>query len=651
MYTTAEIDKAKTVFFNNVSHEFRTPLTLMLGPLEEAIVGGSKSLQGDSLQIVYRNCTRLLKLVNTLLDFSRAEAGRIEASFTATNLFEFTKYLASNFSSAVRGAGLKYVITGENLTEPVYVDPEMWEKIVLNLISNALKFTFEGEIGVHVRQVGGHAELIVKDTGTGIPAQEIPNLFKRFHRVQGAKSRSYEGSGIGLALVNDLSKLNGGTIEVKSEMGVGTEFTVRVPMGTNHLPKEQINMAAHSYSSSRRIAAYTSEAASWTGPKHLEEIEPIIQNSLSSAKIIVVDDNSDMRQYLKGILSPRWQVKMVSNGIAALEAVRQEIPDLILSDVMMPEMNGFQLLAALRKDKMTNKIPIILLSARAGEEATVEGLASGADDYLVKPFSARELVARVNTHLTMGGLRREISEQQTKLIHSLKMSALGEMAGGIAHEINNPLAIIAMRTGQLKELVVSDEFNQQTAVNWAEKIEATVERITKIIKGLRAFAREAEHDPYFKSSVKTIIDDTLSLCTEKFKVHGIEIVFGECSSKLFIDCRATQICQVLLNLLNNAHDAVKNCPEKWVKIEVVEDVDTVEISVTDSGTGMTSELRDKVMMPFFTTKEIGKGMGLGLSISKGIIESHHGKIEIDSKCINTRFFIVLPKAQVVKAVA
>ncbi len=261
----AAIDRAKTAFFSNVSHEFRTPLTLMMGPLEDALAqsDGLAPEDRERLELAHRNSLRLLKLVNTLLDFSRIEAGRIQASYVATDLPAFTAELASVFRSAVERAGMKLIIDCPPLSETVYVDREMWEKIVLNLISNAFKFTFEGEIEVSLRQVDSTVQLTVRDTGTGIPADEIPSLFERFHRVKGARGRSYEGSGIGLALVQELIKLHGGSVRVESEVDRGSRFIVSIPLGKAHLPAQRIAASRSLASTGLRTEAYIEEVLRW----------------------------------------------------------------------------------------------------------------------------------------------------------------------------------------------------------------------------------------------------------------------------------------------------------------------------------------------------------------------------------------------------
>jgi PAS domain S-box-containing protein len=406
--TLAELDRAKTAFFSNVSHEFRTPLTLMLGPLEDVLDSGTlPSDARDQLEVVHRNSLRLLKLVNTLLDFSRIEAGRIEAVYEPVDLAGYTSELASVFRSAIERAGLRLVLRLEPAGEPVYVDREMWEKIVLNLISNALKYTFDGEIEVSLERHGSNMVLAVRDTGTGIAAADIPQLFERFYRVRNARSRTHEGSGIGLALVQELARLHGGTVHVESTPGAGSTFTVSVPLGKDHLPADRIGAPRTLVPTAPRVEAWTEEAERWSDPAR--SVQPSTQPH-GGAHILIADDNADMREYVVRLLRDRYEVTAVGDGVAALESVRQRMPDLVLADVMMPRMDGFRLLKELRADERTRNLPVILVSARAGEEAKVEGIESGADDYLVKPFSAKELLARVDGHLRLYRLRRDAEE-------------------------------------------------------------------------------------------------------------------------------------------------------------------------------------------------------------------------------------------------
>jgi signal transduction histidine kinase/CheY-like chemotaxis protein len=415
----SEIDRAKTTFFSNVSHELRTPLTLMLGPVEELLSAsdGKTSRERELLDLAHRNGLRLQKLVNALLDFSRIEAGRMRAAYEPTDLGQFTADLASNFRSAMDRAGLVFNIQCETLDQPVYVDRDMWEKIVLNLLSNALKFTVSGSVTVALKPVAGHVEFTVRDTGIGISQEELPNIFERFHRVEHSRGRTIEGTGIGLALVQELAKLQGGTIDVRSELNSGSTFTVSIPLGTEHLSKEHIG-SSREPAPLRHTDAYIEESLRWLPTEHghprvLTEPTRAPESGAQLHSILLADDNADMREYVSRLLSDQYRVVAVANGAEALQAALADPPRLILSDVMMPEMNGFELVKALRETPRTRTIPIILLSARAGEESSVEGLARGADDYLIKPFTARELLARVDAHLSMQS-RREEAERALK---------------------------------------------------------------------------------------------------------------------------------------------------------------------------------------------------------------------------------------------
>jgi PAS domain S-box-containing protein len=386
----------------------------MFGPLEDLLSGTRGPLPDavrEELGSIHRNALRLLKLVNGLLDFARIEAGRAEAAYEPVDLALHTAELAGMFRSTIERAGLRFHVECPPLPAPVYVDRDMWEKIVLNLVSNAFKFTFEGEIGVYLRWLDGAVELEVRDTGIGITREELAKIFQRFHRVQGARARTHEGSGIGLSLVQDLLRLHGGVISAESEVGRGSSFKAKVLAGRAHLPDEKIGAARKQVSTAIRADAFVEEAARWSPDDHMPT--RVLTPPPATASILIADDNADMRDYLRRILGTRWRVDAVANGIAALELARQTPPDLVITDVMMPDLDGFGLLRALRADEKTRHVPVMMLSARAGEEARVEGLDSGADDYLIKPFSARELIARVGVQLSQERSRLYATFAQT----------------------------------------------------------------------------------------------------------------------------------------------------------------------------------------------------------------------------------------------
>ena len=426
----AEIDRAKTAFFSNISHEFRTPLTLMVGPLDDALADTSEPLgpaQRLRLQVTHRNSQRLLKLVNALLDFSRIEAGRARANVVATDLAALTEDLASVFRSTIEKAGLAFEVSIAELGEPVYVDRDMWEKVVFNLLSNAFKFTFEGKISVTLERAGGLARLAVTDTGSGIAAEELPRVFERFHRIENAQGRTYEGTGIGLALIQELVKLHHGQIGATSTPGQGSRFQVEIPFGTAHLKTGEIagDTVAVSKDAQPGIA-FIQEAQAWlpdvqAGSAQAATVQPLARSPLADdarpVHIVIADDNRDMREYLKRLLESYATVHACADGQTAYAAVCAAPPDLVLSDVMMPVLDGFGLLGKIKANDATRDVPVILLSARAGDEAKIEGIQAGADDYLVKPFSANELLSRIKGQVDASRRRQaaraalELSEQ------------------------------------------------------------------------------------------------------------------------------------------------------------------------------------------------------------------------------------------------
>ncbi|MEV7731020.1 SpoIIE family protein phosphatase [Streptomyces sp. NPDC088921] len=445
-----ELDRAKTAFFANVSHEFRTPLTLLLGPLQQALADEDRPERREQLELAERGALRLLKQVNTLLDVARAEAGQTRPTLEPVDLAGATAELAGVFRSAFEAAGLTLEVDCPPLPKPVPLDREMWEKVILNLLSNALKFTFTGGAQVQVAAARDRARLTVTDTGTGIPADELPRLFERFHRVRGARSRSHEGSGLGLVLVKDLVEAHGGTVVVDSRLGQGTTLTVDLPFATAQRPRPAPPEAGAGSPGEipreggggrpGRTAAYVDEALGWLAADPVPATAtsaartphaPATHDALHGpsphksdrthdgphrARLLVVDDNADMRAYLTQLLQPDYDVLLAADGRAALEMALAQPVEMVLSDVMMPRMDGFELVRALRADPRTARLPIVLLTARAGEEESMQGRHAGADDYLAKPFSARQLLARVRTGLELSRLREQaLTETRNQL--------------------------------------------------------------------------------------------------------------------------------------------------------------------------------------------------------------------------------------------
>ncbi len=424
----ADLDRAKTTFFSNVSHELRTPLTLIIGPVADALAHPDRTLSDERLEAVHRNADRLLKLVESLLNFSRMEAGRMEVSYEPVDLASLTAGLASSFHTAMTYAGVEYEVACAPLSRPVYVDRHMWETIVLNLVSNAFKFTLEGSVRVELAERDEHAELIVRDTGVGIPAASLPHVFDRFYRAKHARARTHEGTGIGLALVHELVHMHGGTITVSSIENEGSTFTVRMPFGTAGLTPapgaRRQDGAVHD-----RVSPYVQEALRWLPVQGSHEASAPSPSSPAheptTARILLADDNADMREYIRSTLAERWAVETAANGLEALEKARANRPDLLITDVMMPGLDGFQLLGAIRADGMLHDVPVMVLSARAGDQSRLDGLAALADDYVEKPFSARELLARVDAQLRRSWMRSVESAHNQRLVDIFRNAPVG----------------------------------------------------------------------------------------------------------------------------------------------------------------------------------------------------------------------------------
>jgi len=694
----AELDRSKTAFFANLSHEFRTPLTLMLAPLEELLGEGDRQAPEwiDNIRVVHRNSLRLLKLVNALLDFSRIEAGRMTAAFEPTDLGAFTAELASNFRSATERAGLALEIDSPDSARPVHVDRDMWEKIVLNLLSNAFKFTFDGGIKVSLREYGDAVELVVRDTGTGIPPAELPKLFERFHRIDGARSRSYEGSGIGLALVKELVDLHGGSIRAESEVGRGTTFQVSIPLGTAHLPREQIRTQSTPAPVASKSAAFVEEALRWlpnAAALGVDDSSTAVSAGRSTplpqvrARILIAEDNTDMRAYICRLLGAQHRCEAVGDGETALERIREQRPDLLLTDIMMPRLDGFGLIKAIRADDVLRDLPIIVLSAHAGEEASVEGLSAGADDYLVKPFSAREMMARVDGVLAMARVRREMAEAlreeartlEAKVVErtaeieaanlrlrneaqerervefalrqSQKMEAVGKLTGGVAHDFNNLLQVIG---GNL-QLLMKDSAGNERSEQRIRNALAGVTRGSKLAAQLLAFGRRQPLTPKVVNLGRFVrgLDDLL----RRALGDGVEIETVIAGGLWNVLVDTSQVENALLNLAINARDAMDGhgrltieagnttlADDYTARHADVQSGHYVMLAVTDTGSGIPADVIEHVFEPFFTTKPEGHGTGLGLSMVYGFVKQSGGHIAIDSEVgRGTTIRIYLPR--------
>jgi signal transduction histidine kinase len=639
----AEIDRVKTAFFSNVSHEFRTPLTLILGPVEDALRDPGKCLGGDGLEAVHRSALRLLRLVNSLLDFARLEAGRLQSSFEPTDLSVLTGGLVGSFQSLVESAGLRLVVDCPRLPEPVFVDRAQWEKIVLNLVSNAFKFTLEGEIVVGLRVNEGHVQLSVRDTGTGIPAGELPRIFDRFHRVPGARGRSFEGTGIGLALVQELVRQHGGSVRVESVVGEGSTFVVEIPRGCDHLPKDKI---ASGGVDGRGAGAspHLLEAAAWRAPgsggpggstvggSDLRADSIPTVDLARRARVLIADDNADMREYLVRLLAPRWTVVAFEDGQAAVDAALQHPPDLVLSDVMMPRMDGIALLRSLRGDPRTKTIPIVLLSARAGEEAVVAGLETGADDYLVKPFSALELMTRVTTHLELARARRaaaeaasELAETRAALLADLerKNKELEAFSYSVSHDLRGPLRSVEAFSRALEE--ECGQTIDARGKDHLRRVRGGAQRMEQIIDDLLQLSGVGWTE--LRRERASLTDIARAVAADLLGKHSGRKVEVRVEEGLLMDADPRLLRVAVENLLGNAWKFTAGTEVAHIEVgATTTSAQGTVYFVRDNGAGFDMKLAHELFRPFrrLHSESEFPGTGIGLATVRRVVERHQG---------------------------
>jgi signal transduction histidine kinase len=610
----AELDRAKTAFFSNVSHEFRTPLTLMLGPLQELAARETGETR-ETVAMVQRNGQRLLKLVNTLLDFSRIEAGRAQASFARTDLGAFTADLASNFRAACERAGVDLVVDCPPGMH-AWVDRDLWEKIVLNLLSNAFKFTLEGSIEVRLRAAEGKLRLAVRDTGSGIPEASLPRIFERFHRVDGARGRSHEGSGIGLALVQELVRLHGGTIAVASRVGEGTTFTVEIPRGSRHLPAQHVVEGRDALPGPRSAESFVSEVLGWLPG----EPEPAREVPAGAAHVLVVDDNADLRAYASRLLAEQYAVTTAADGREALAAARARLPDLVLTDVMMPNLDGFGLIRELRADPVLSAVPVILLSARAGEEARLEGMTQGADDYLVKPFTARELLVRTGALLRAQEVRREADRRKDEFLATL------------SHELRNPLAPLRNALQMVRLAPPGDP----GVARAHEIMERQVNHLVRLVDDLLEMARIHRGSLELRMErveLASVVRNALETSEPLITAAGHRFALTLPPEPVWLEGDRVRLAQILANLLNNA---AKYTPAGGaIQVEAGSRDGEVVIEVRDTGRGIPPEWRARIFEMFTrgTGGAAGEqgGLGIGLALARRLAEMHGGTLEAHSE--------------------
>jgi signal transduction histidine kinase len=631
-----QLDAAKTAFFSNISHEFRTPLTLMLGPLADALNDPTQIMnnaQRSRLRLAHDNAVRLLKLVNSLLDFARLEAGRLRGTFAPVDLAMLTRDLTRMFQSATDSAGLRLVVECSPLSEPLWIDRDMWEKVVPNLVSNAFKFTLSGAITVRVSESATHAVVEVADTGVGIPAQELPRIFERFHRVHGATGRTHEGAGIGLALVRELVELHGGTIDAHSIVGRGTTIRVQIPKGHGHLPPEAVSHEPLLPEAQRGVAslAHAIEAERWVvalAPDAMDRrssstdpaaAPPALKSSASRASVLIVDDNADLRSYMRDLLARDYDVATATDGFEALNRIHERPPDIVLSDVMMPRMTGIELVQALRADPQTVSLPVILLSARAGEDATDEGRDAGSDDYLTKPFTAQELKGRVRALLRLSSARRQWTSELERANRELDA-----FSASVAHDLRGPLRLI-----EGFGLMLMEENAQQLDAEGRRRLEmirGSAKRMSQLIEDLLYLSRLNRSDVKRTSFDLSIL--IRSIAAQLQSANPDRQVTLLLADGLWVDADPNLLKIAMENLLGNAWKFTAKRREARIEIGVSSSGGERAYFVRDNGAGFDMAYASKLFGAFqrLHADSEFQGTGIGLATVSRIVVKHGGRI-------------------------
>jgi len=695
-----ELDRVKNRFFANISHDLRTPLTLLLTPLESLIAKGHNVFSSDvreTLHSMQANGMRLLKLINDLLDLVRLESGKLKINAQELKVEPYIKGIIASVRKAAEDRGIKVQSDIYDADLTFHTDGDKLEKVLLNLIFNAVKFTSPGGV-VRVSAFAEEDEIVIEvaDTGIGIPKESLAFIFDRFWQVDNSSKRKHQGAGIGLALVKEFVGLLKGTVDVQSEEGKGTEFIMRFPVRMQQASESENQfeesgdvegrLASNPIEDERRSESIASNASVDSGDSQddtgnkewlanlyrraelfpVASLEPTrVGNELpirgkSRPLLLVADDEPDMVRFLRSQLETHYEIMEAQDGQEAIDKARQFLPDIILTDMMMPEKDGLQVCQELRRNTSTENIPIILLTARVDEDIKLSALQSGASDFLTKPFSSAEIHVRLknlsDSYLFQRSLARqkkklevtleELKETETQLVQSEKMASLGKMSAGILHEINNPLNFAKTGSYTLREFSHQlPEKDREDFRDILNDVEEGITRVSQIVKDLRGFSHP---DNEQKTGVPLELIALKSLRLVSNEVKHFEVI-EDVPENLEIYANENQLVQVLVNLLQNASDSLnsKEFPEGTegpsIRIKGFKENGRVHLLVRDNGQGIDDAHLTRIFDPFYTTKDVGEGMGLGLSICYKIMENHQGTIKVKAEHLAfTEFDLIFP---------
>jgi len=646
-----ELDEAKTRFFANVSHELRTPLTLLIGPLETLLAAEESEERRALLESMASNSRRLLRQVNALLDGAKLESGRLRLEPAPGNVGALLAELVEAAVPLAERRGIRLETERlDELPDSVF-DPEKTEIIAANLLSNALKFTPKGG-RVTLR---GDADMDavffeVIDDGPGIPGDQLEPIFDRFHQVDGSASREHGGTGLGLALARELARLHGGNVTVRSVLGEGATFRVELPLEPaiavverRRRPRrreDQLVLARTEAQAAREYALRSLRETLLSDvelPRRASET-PRQQPPAEAPRLLLVEDNADLRSFLAARLARRYRVETAADGAAGLEAAQRCHPDLVVTDVMMAGMDGFELCRRLKADPLFAATPVILLTARAGTDAVAEGLDAGADDYVVKPFALRELEARIAAHLRSREVERQLHERESRL------AAIGQMTSAVVHDLRNPLTLVKGYADLAHALAVRGG-DAATIARELETVRTESDRLRRMIEEILDYARGGAP----RLAVETVLArgflaGILQPLAADLRERGIETAVDlRLDDALQVTLDRDRVQRVLENLLTNAREALATwgiAKRVWVRAWAEDG--SLAIRVADSGPGIPTEAVDRLFEPFTTGKQ--QGTGLGLVTVRNLVKAHGGDVRVEAKAPEggAAFTVLLP---------
>jgi signal transduction histidine kinase len=647
-----ELDQAKGRFFANISHELRTPLTLLIAPLESMMKSESNrsSDQAEFISSMHANAMRLLAMINDLLDLVRLESGKIPIRLKAVSLPEFVRGQVNAVNKLAENKGIHVSGDCDPALTHLMLDEEKLERICLNLLFNGIKFTPKGgRLSLIVLKEGDSVVFEVQDTGIGIEAKHVPHVFDRFWQADDSSMRSHKGLGVGLSLVKDITEAMGGSVFVQSELGVGTTMSIRLPLifaGEG----EQIEVRELSENRPANPTGFVREIEKQTD---VAEMSPIVSNwvvqtaGARKPNLLIVDDEVGIRRFLAVELNAEYVISEAENGLEAVEIAMRRPPDIILCDMMMPEMDGLEVCRHLRANSETRDVPVIMLTARNDEKTKLSCLAAGANDFIVKPFSLAEVTVRLRnlaaSHLakqkiaeqneTLEDALSKLKEAEVMMVRNEKLASLGRLSAGLIHEVNNPLNCSKQALFVLRRFAkLMGDSEKAGFLENVKDIEDGIDRVSSIISDLRDFVSTGLPGKQVLD-LKLIVETAVKFSSLSRDPHvSIRV---DIPHMIEIRGHRNHLLQVVINLVQNSLDALKEKvfpegEEALITLSAQKTSETVLMSVCDNGIGIDPENESLIFDPFFTTKDVGQGMGLGLSITHRIVVEHGGYISVRS---------------------